>query len=59
MVEVRKSAFENNDAQTLSRLHADKKVLEGLEDIPVDDIEGRIVEYGSPVPRCFLNHPHR
>jgi len=35
------------------------QVLKGLEDIGVDDIEGRIVEYGSPVPRRFLDHPHR
>src|SRR5580704_1586012 len=57
-VEVHKGALENNHTQTFSSLHPDKKVLKGLEDIEVDDIEGRIVEYGSPVPRRFLDHPH-
>jgi hypothetical protein len=43
-VEVWNRALENNHTQGLGRLHPDKKVLEGLEDIRVDDIEGRIVE---------------
>ena len=38
-VEVRKRAFEKQPhADSQSMLHADKKVLEGLEDIPVDDL---------------------
>src|SRR5579862_7546731 len=56
-VEVRNRALENNDTQGLSGIHPDKKVLEGLEDIRIDDIEGRIVEYDSPVRTRFLDHP--
>ncbi len=57
-VEVGNCALENNDAQALGRIHSDKKVLEGLEDVRVDDVERRIVEYDSPVRRRFLDNPH-
>ena len=57
-VEVRNRALENNDTQTLGRFHPDKKILEGLEDVPVHDVEGRIVEYDPPVRRRFLDDPY-
>src|SRR6266699_133038 len=57
-VEVRNRALEYNDTQGLSVIHPDKKVLEGLKDIRIDDIEGRIVEYDPPVRTRFLDHPH-
>ncbi len=58
-VEVGNCALENNDAQALGRIHSDKKVLEGLEDVRVDDVEWRIVEYYPPVRRRFFDDPHR
>jgi hypothetical protein len=56
-VEVRDRALENNDAQALARIHSDKKVLEGLEDIRVNNVERWVVEYYPPVRRHFFDDP--
>jgi len=56
--EVRNRALEDNDTQILAGVHPNKQILEGLEDVRVDDVERRIVEYDSPVRRRFLDNPH-
>jgi hypothetical protein len=45
--------------QALGRIHSDKKVLEGLEDVRVNNVERWVVEYYPPVRRGFFDHPHR
>src|SRR5579862_2532667 len=58
-VKVGNCALENNDAQALGRIHSDKKVLEGMEDVRVNNVEGWVVEYYPPVRRHFFDDPHR
>src|SRR6266446_1632535 len=58
-VKVGKRTLEYDHPQGLTRFHPDKEVLERLKEIPIDYIEGRIVEHSSPVPRRFLDDPYR
>src|ERR1700760_3895379 len=58
-IKVGKRTLEYNHPQSFSHLHPDKKVLKSLKNIPIDDIEGWMVEHRSPVPRCLLNHSDR
>src|SRR5579862_3891516 len=53
-IEIGNCALENNDAQALGRIHSDEKILEGLEDVRVNNVEWRIVEYYPPVRGRFF-----
>src|SRR5258708_2093733 len=57
-VEGRNRALEDNDTQILAGVHPNKQILEGLEDVRVNNVEGWVVEYYPPVRRRFLDHPH-
>src|SRR5258708_23160988 len=58
-VEVRNRALENNDTQILAGVHPNKQILEGLEDVRVNNVERWVDEYYHPVRRHFFDDPHR
>src|SRR5579864_5127157 len=47
-VEVRNRALEDNDTEILAGLHPNQQILEGLEDVRVNNVEGWVVEYYPP-----------
>ena len=58
-IEVGNRALEHDDAETLTGVHPNKKILQAVKDRRVQDVERRIIEHNFPVRRGFLNHPHR
>jgi hypothetical protein len=58
-IEIGNRALEHDDAQALTGVHPNKQILQAVKDRRVQDVERRIVEYDFPVPRRFLDYPHR
>src|ERR1700738_4737634 len=58
-VEVLHRALEHDDAEVLARIDTAEQVLKTLIHCVVDNIEGGIVEYHSPVGGSLLAHPQR
>jgi hypothetical protein len=58
-VEVFHRALEHDDAEVLARIDTAEQVLQTLIHCVVDNIEGGIVEYHSPVGGSLLDHPQR
>src|ERR1700682_4019685 len=52
-VEVRIRALEYDDTQAPAGVHPNEQMLQAFEDGRVQDVERRIIEYNSPVRRCF------